>query len=229
MLQILPITQVNKQNARPLFNHVHRAQPFCQARSPSAQQGKASILDGRYSQHYLHTDSAASTSSFLSAHAGPGAACSSAAAPTRRDTLHFVAALGFAGLLPRPAFAAEGAALPTGFLRHDFEAAKARAALPLAFLRTVSKLPRHCYWLQARKPLTCVTAPQTLGPKPKPAAGDARQRLLDAINAKKGDEDVIAALRELAKENSTAGAARSPALAGRWNLLWASSNAEACF
>lgn len=80
------------------------------------------------------------------------------------------------------------------------------------------ELPRHCHWTQARKPLTCVTA-----------SGDARQRLLYAINAKKGDEDVIAALRELAKENSTAGAARSPALAGRWNLLWASSNAEARF
>ncbi|KAK9836995.1 hypothetical protein WJX81_005375 [Elliptochloris bilobata] len=55
---------------------------------------------------------------------------------------------------------------------------------------------------------------------------DARQRLLDAIKAKKGDEEVITVLRELAKSNSTAGAARSPALAGRWNLLWASSNAE---
>ena len=57
----------------------------------------------------------------------------------------------------------------------------------------------------------------------------ARQRLLDAIKARKGDEEVISLLRELAKSNATANAARSPALPGRWNLLWASSNAEACF
>ena len=55
----------------------------------------------------------------------------------------------------------------------------------------------------------------------------ARQRLLDAIKARKGDEEVISLLRELAKSNATANAARSPALPGRWNLLWASSNAEA--
>jgi len=57
-------------------------------------------------------------------------------------------------------------------------------------------------------------------------ADGARQRLLDAIKQRKGDEEVIALLRELAKSNNTSNAARSPALAGRWNLLWASSNAE---
>jgi hypothetical protein len=55
----------------------------------------------------------------------------------------------------------------------------------------------------------------------------ARQALLDAIAAKKGDDEVIAALRKLAEENPTPSPAKSPTIFGEWKLLWASSNAEA--
>ena len=55
----------------------------------------------------------------------------------------------------------------------------------------------------------------------------ARQALLDAIAAKKGDDEVIAALRKLAEENPTRAPGKSPTIYGRWKLLWASSNAEA--
>lgn len=58
-------------------------------------------------------------------------------------------------------------------------------------------------------------------------SADARQALLDAIDAKKGDEEVISALRELAKENKTSSPAKSEKIFGEWNLLWASENAEA--
>ena len=56
---------------------------------------------------------------------------------------------------------------------------------------------------------------------------DARQALLDAINGKKGDEEVIGLLRELAKQNPTSSPANSETIFGKWNLLWASENAEA--
>ncbi|CAL8472029.1 g11571 [Coccomyxa elongata] len=57
-------------------------------------------------------------------------------------------------------------------------------------------------------------------------SSDARQALLDAIAAKKGDDEVIAALRKLAKQNPTSSPAKSPTIYGKWKLLWASSNAE---
>ena len=57
-------------------------------------------------------------------------------------------------------------------------------------------------------------------------SGDARQQLLDAIKAKKGDDGVIAALRELAKSNPTRSPAKSDLLYGKWKLLWASDNSE---
>ncbi len=62
--------------------------------------------------------------------------------------------------------------------------------------------------------------------QPLAACADARQALLDAINGKKGDEEVISALRELAKQNPTSAPARSEKIFGEWNLLWASANAE---
>ena len=58
------------------------------------------------------------------------------------------------------------------------------------------------------------------------ADGDARQQLLKAIAAKKGDEGVISALRELAKSNPTSAPAKSDTLYGKWKLLWASDNSE---
>ena len=51
--------------------------------------------------------------------------------------------------------------------------------------------------------------------------------MLDAIKEKKGDKEVIGALRELAKENPTSSPAKSKTIFGEWNLLWASENAEA--
>ncbi len=51
---------------------------------------------------------------------------------------------------------------------------------------------------------------------------------MDAIAAKKGDDEVIAALRKLAEQNPTSSPAKSPTIYGKWKLLWASSNAEAC-
>ena len=54
----------------------------------------------------------------------------------------------------------------------------------------------------------------------------ARQELLDAIAAKKGDDGVIKALRELAKSNPTQRPAKSDLLYGKWKLLWASDNSE---
>ena len=51
--------------------------------------------------------------------------------------------------------------------------------------------------------------------------------MLDAIKAKQGDEKVISALRELAKQNPTSSPAKSKTIFGEWNLLWASENAEA--
>lgn len=51
---------------------------------------------------------------------------------------------------------------------------------------------------------------------------------MDAIAAKKGDDEVIAALRKLAESNPLKAPARSPKIFGEWKLLWASSNAEAC-
>lgn len=62
--------------------------------------------------------------------------------------------------------------------------------------------------------------------QPLAACADARQALLDAIKGKKGDEEVISALRELAKQNPTSAPARSEKIFGEWNLLWASANAE---
>ena len=59
------------------------------------------------------------------------------------------------------------------------------------------------------------------------ASADARQALLDAIKAKGGDDEVISALRELAKQNPTKSPAKSETIFGEWNLLWASQNAEA--
>jgi hypothetical protein len=56
--------------------------------------------------------------------------------------------------------------------------------------------------------------------------GDARQRLLSAIAAKKGDDGVIAALRELAKTNPTPAPNKGDVLFGKWKLLWASDNSE---
>lgn len=56
--------------------------------------------------------------------------------------------------------------------------------------------------------------------------GDARQRLLSAIAAKKGDEGVIASLRELAKSNPTSAPNKGDVLFGKWKLLWASDNSE---
>ncbi len=50
---------------------------------------------------------------------------------------------------------------------------------------------------------------------------------MDAIAAKKGDDEVIAALRKLAEQNPTSSPAKSPTIYGEWKLLWASSNAEA--
>ena len=58
------------------------------------------------------------------------------------------------------------------------------------------------------------------------ADGDARQQLLSAIAAKKGDDGVISALRELAKSNPTQSPAKSDTLYGKWKLLWASDNSE---
>ena len=54
----------------------------------------------------------------------------------------------------------------------------------------------------------------------------ARQELLDAIAAKKGDEGVIKALRELQKSNPTQKPAKTDLLYGKWKLLWASDNSE---
>jgi hypothetical protein len=59
-------------------------------------------------------------------------------------------------------------------------------------------------------------------------AAEARQALLDAIEAKKGDDEVIAALRKLAQYNPLPAPAKSPKIFGEWKLLWASANAEAC-
>ena len=59
------------------------------------------------------------------------------------------------------------------------------------------------------------------------SSADARQALLDAINGKKGDEEVVGLLRELAKQNPTSAPAKSETIFGKWNLLWASENAEA--
>lgn len=59
------------------------------------------------------------------------------------------------------------------------------------------------------------------------APADARQALLDAIKGKEGDDEVISALRELAKQNPTKSPAKSETIFGEWNLLWASQNAEA--
>ena len=56
--------------------------------------------------------------------------------------------------------------------------------------------------------------------------GDARERLLSAIAAKKGDDGVIAALRELAKSNPTPKPNKGDVLFGKWKLLWASDNSE---
>ncbi|CAL5220823.1 g2900 [Coccomyxa viridis] len=58
------------------------------------------------------------------------------------------------------------------------------------------------------------------------ASTDARQALLDAIKDKEGDDKVIGALRELAKQNPTKSPAKSEKIFGEWNLLWASENAE---
>ncbi|CAK0783265.1 hypothetical protein CVIRNUC_006464 [Coccomyxa viridis] len=66
----------------------------------------------------------------------------------------------------------------------------------------------------------CASIPQAR------ASSDARQALLDAINGKKGDEEVIGLLRELAKQNPTSSPAKSETIFGKWNLLWASENAE---
>jgi len=56
--------------------------------------------------------------------------------------------------------------------------------------------------------------------------GDARQQLLSAIAAKKGDDNVIPALRELAKSNPTSKPNKGDVLFGKWKLLWASDNSE---
>lgn len=49
---------------------------------------------------------------------------------------------------------------------------------------------------------------------------------MSAIAAKKGDDGVISALRELAKSNPTPSPAKSDTLYGKWKLLWASDNSE---
>ena len=64
------------------------------------------------------------------------------------------------------------------------------------------------------------------GPGFAATSSDARQRLLEAVAAKKGDSAVIPALRELAKSNPTPKPARSEILYGKWKLLWASDNSE---
>ena len=76
-----------------------------------------------------------------------------------------------------------------------------------------TKQPRYCCCLLTSG---CINAP-----------ADARQALLDAIKAKGGDDEVIGALRELAKKNPTSSPAKSQTIYGEWNLLWASENAEA--
>ena len=54
----------------------------------------------------------------------------------------------------------------------------------------------------------------------------ARKELLAAIAAKKGDDGVIKALRELQKANPTPKPAKTDLLYGKWKLLWASDNSE---
>ena len=78
-----------------------------------------------------------------------------------------------------------------------------------------------CHYPKLSTAAHCCTKQTSIG-----AREEARATLLDAISQKQGDEKIEAALRNLAKYNPTPAPARSPALPGRWKLLWASKNAE---
>ena len=127
--------------------------------------------------------------------------------PQRREMLNLAAALALGSLcaqVPR-------ARAATGELScHEFQRVRL-SKLQVALRR--AKLPWSCCRL--------------LTSGHKDVSADARQALLDAIKAKEGDNEVISALRELAKQNPTSSPAKSQKIFGEWNLLWASENAEA--
>ena len=120
--------------------------------------------------------------------------------PQRRQLLGLAAAVTFGALLPNGLARAD----PSGDLALDI----------------------HVDDLHVQRRMQESTATISCGTPCELAAG-ARQALMDAIAAKKGDDEVIAALRKLAEENPTPSPAKSPTIYGRWKLLWASSNAEA--